>query len=207
MSTVSDLDRARGESIASSGAGFPFLFSFGLSWLGAGALSYALPAEPAAWVYILQAFVAVPLALGLQSRLRYPKASPDNPLWPLAAQLLAIQAVAFPAYIVVLELEPTLVPVVFAALVGAHFLPFQWLYQTRVYSVLGGVVAVGPWVLAVAFGKDVVHYAGFFVGPVLLAASFLVKAHAARRARTGVGSEPSGAVATTTVPPRHHTAP
>jgi hypothetical protein len=42
---------------------------------------------------------------------------------------------------------------------------------------------VGPWVLAVAFGKDVVHYAGLFVGPVLFVGSFFVKAHAARMTR------------------------
>ena len=52
-----------------------------------------------------------------------------------------------------------------------------------VYGVLGVVVAVGPWVLAVAFGKDVVHYAGLFVGPVLFVGSFFVKAHAARMTR------------------------
>jgi hypothetical protein len=178
---MSDLDRARQESIASSAAGFPFLLCFGLTWIGAGAASYFLHAEAAAWVYLLQAAVAVPLALGLQRWLGYPKAPPENPLWPLAMQLLLIQAVAFPAYVVVLALEPSYVPVVFAALVGAHFLPFQWLYRTRLYGVLGVLVSIGPWALAVLFGKDSLHYTGFFVGAVLLAGSFFARAHAARR--------------------------
>lgn len=182
---ISEIDRARHESIVSAGAGFPFLFSFALTWSGAGALSYALPVETAAWVYILQAAVAVPLALSLQSWLRYPKARPDNPLWPLALQLLFIQALAFPAYILVLALEPSYVPVVFAALVGAHFLPYQWLHKTRLYLVLGLLVAVGPWVIAVLFGRDALHYTGFFVGPVLLVGSFFAKAHAARYTDSG----------------------
>lgn len=185
MSTLPDLARAHRESIASSGAGFAFLFAFGLTWNAAGALSYALPVEIAAWVYILQAAAAVPLALGLQAALKFPKAPPDNPLWPLAIQLLLIQAVAFPSYVLVLDLAPTLVPVVFAALVGAHFLPYQWLYKTPIYGVLAVLVAVGPYVLAIATGQDALHYTGFFVGTTLLLGSLAVRRHAQRYVAPG----------------------
>lgn len=175
---TNDIDQARHESIASSGAGFAFLFSFGLTWIGAGAISFALSPTNTAWAYIAQAAVAVPLALALQHWLGFPKAPPDHPLWGLAIQLLLIQAVAFPAYILMLFLEPSYVPVVFAALVGAHFLPYQWLYKTRLYGVLGFLVAVGPYLIAIAAGKASRHYIGFFVGIVLLAGSFAAKRHA-----------------------------
>jgi hypothetical protein len=175
-----DIDSARHESIASAGAGFPFLFSFGLTWIAAGVLSYFLSPKAAAWAYIFQAAIAIPMAFALQGWMRYPKASPDNPLWPLAMQLLFIQPLAFPAYILVLFLEPSYVPAVFAAMVGAHFLPYQWLHKTRLYGVLGVLVSAGPWMLAVAFGLESRHYTGFFVGAVLLVGSFFAKAHAAR---------------------------
>ena len=178
MAIIDDIDRARIESIVSSGAGFGFLFSFGLTWCGASVASYFLPTTIAAWVYIFQAVVAVPLALALQKLLRYPKAAPDNPLWPLAIQLLLIQALAFPAYVLVLFMAPNYVPTVFAALVGAHFLPYQWLYKTRIYGVLGFLVAVGPYVIAIAAGTASIHYVGFFVGLVLLVGSFAAKRHA-----------------------------
>ena len=70
-------------------------------------------------------------------------------------------------------------PVAFAAVVGAHFLPFQWVYQTRIYGVLAIAVAVGPFVLAVLFDHRVLHYTGFFVGGTLLVGALFVRSHAA----------------------------
>lgn len=52
------------------------------------------------------------------------------------------------------SLAPDYVPVAFAAVVGAHFLPFQWVYRTPLYGILGVVVAVGPYVLAAFVGED-----------------------------------------------------
>jgi hypothetical protein len=93
-------------------------------------------------------------------------------------QVFFVQVVAFPAILLVWDLAPHYVPVAFAAVVGAHFLPFQWIYQTNLYAYLAIVVAVGPYVLAIFFGSRVLHYTGFFVGSVLLVGAFLVRAHA-----------------------------
>ncbi len=180
-----DIDQARYESIASAGAGFAFLFCFGLTWIACAIASYFVSVEIAAWIYILQAVVAAPAALALQRALRYPKASPDNPLWPLAIQLFLVQAVAFPAYILALDIAPAYTPVVFAALLGAHFLPYQWLHRTRVYGVLAVVVSVGAYVVAIVAGTLSVHYTGFFVGAALLVASVFVRAHAKRVVAVG----------------------
>ena len=73
---------------------------------------------------------------------------------------------------------PAQQPVAFAAVVGAHFLPFQWIYRTRLYGLLGVVVAVGPFVLAVMFGERAMHYTGFFVGSALLAGALAARSHA-----------------------------
>jgi hypothetical protein len=68
--------------------------------------------------------------------------------------------------------------VAFAAVVGAHFLPFQRVYRTRLYGFLGVVVAVGPSVLAVLVGQSALHYTGFFVGGALLVGAFIARSHA-----------------------------
>jgi len=39
-------------------------------------------------------------------------------------------------------------------------------------------VAVGPFLLAVLFGRRALHYTGFLVGTALLIGAFLVRAHA-----------------------------
>ena len=45
-------------------------------------------------------------------------------------------------------------------------------------GVLGGVVAVGPFVLAVIFGQKALHYTGFFVGGALSVGALAARSHA-----------------------------
>jgi hypothetical protein len=179
VTRLSDLDAIRQRAILASVAGFPFLMVFGVVWLTAGALSYWVPREFAPWVYPCLGGVAMPLAMALERRLAYVPAANPDPLLPLTLQLLFVQIVAFPAILLVWDATPHFVPVAFAAVVGAHFLPFQWVYRTRVYGVLAVVVAVGPFVLAVFFGQRALHYTGFFVGGALLVGAFCVRSHAA----------------------------
>ena len=180
MSTepVSEIDAIRQQGIVSSLAGFPFLLVFGCVWLAAGGLSYVVPRNIAPWVYVFLGMPAALLAIALERRMGYAPPPDPDPLLPLTLQILFVQMVAFPAILLVWEASPDLVPVAMAAIVGAHFLPFQWVYRTMVYAVLGVVVAVGPFILAVLFGDRALHYTGFFVGPVLLAGAFAVRSHA-----------------------------
>lgn len=179
MSALEPLDAIRQRAILASLAGFPFLLVFGVAWLLGGVLSYLLPRDLAPWVYPGLGGVAAPIAIMVERRLGYVTAPSPDPLLPLTLQLLFVQIVAFPAILLVWGATPDLTPVAFAALVGAHFLPFQWVYRTRVYGVLAVVVAVGPFMLAVLFGSRALHYTGFFVGAVLLVGAALVRAHAA----------------------------
>ena len=172
------IDEARRDSVLSARGGFPFLLCFGTTWLIAGALSYVLPMNVAAWVYLLQGFVAMPGALLIPRLFKYPKAAADNPLTPLALQLVFIQPVAFPVFILMLEVQPRFLPAAFAAVVGAHFLPFSWMHRTNAYTVLGIVVSVGAFALAILFGRQSFHYTGFFVGATLLAGAWFVRRHA-----------------------------
>jgi hypothetical protein len=174
----SDIDRIREQGILSSLAGFPILVTFAFVWLVAGALSYVVPPAIAPWIYLCLGVPAMPVAIALERRLGYiPPVTPD-PLLPLTLQILFVQIVAFPAILLVWETAPAYVPVAFAAIVGAHFLPFQWVYRTPLYGVLGVVVAVGPFLLALLFGRRALHYTGFFVGAALLVGALLARAHA-----------------------------
>jgi hypothetical protein len=152
--------------------------SFGTTWCAAGAISFVVPVTVAAWIYLLQGLVAMPAALLSQRLLAYPKASRDNPLTALALQLVFIQPVAFPAFLIVLDLAPQYVPAAFAAVVGAHFLPFSWLHKTNLYTALGIAVSASSFLLAAVVGRQSLHYTGFLVGGILLAGALLVRAHA-----------------------------
>ncbi len=179
MNTMSDLDALRQQGILASLAGFPFLLVMGIAWIVGGALSYCVPVSLAPWIYPCLGGAAMPIAITLERQMGYVAAPNPDPLLPLTLQLLFVQIVAFPAILLVWDAMPNYMPVAFAAVVGAHFLPFQWVYRTKVYLALGIVVAVGPYILAVLVGPSVVHYTGFFVGATLLIGAFLVRSHAA----------------------------
>lgn len=179
MTPPSEIDAIRQQGILAAVAGFPFLLVFGVVWLAAGALTYWVPSGVAPWLYPSLGGLAVPIAIALERRLGFVPAANPDPLLPLTLQLLFVQIAAFPAIFLVWDATPHFMPVAFAAVVGAHFLPFQWVYRTRVYGVLALVVAVGPFVLAILFGQRVLHYTGFFVGGALLVGAFFVRSHAA----------------------------
>lgn len=178
MKPMSEIDAIRQQGILSSLAGFPILLVFGFAWNAAGALTYLVPRDVAPWVYAFVGIPAMPIAIALERRMGYVRAANPDPLLPLTLQILFVQVVAFPAILLVWETAPSYVPVAFAAIVGAHFLPFQWVYRTTLYGILGVVVAVGPFALAVLFGEAALHYTGFFVGAAMLVGAFGARAHA-----------------------------
>ncbi len=178
MKPVSEIDAVRQQAILSSLAGSPFLLVFSFVWIAAGSLSYVVPRDVAPWIYLFLGFPAMPIAIAFERRVGYIRAAEPDPLLPLTLQILFVQVVAFPAILIVWDAAPQYVPVALAAVVGAHFLPFQWVYRTRLYGFLGVVVAGGPFVLAVFFGERAMHDTGFFVGGALLIGAFAARSHA-----------------------------
>ena len=168
----------RERAILSSLAGFPFLLVFGIVWITGGLLSYVVPSAFAPWIYVAVGIPATPVAMLLEKRLGYVPAADPDPLLGLTMPLLFVQIVAFPAILIVWNASPVYVPVAFAAIVGAHFLPYAWVYRTQLYVALGIVVAVGPYLLAILTGRDSLHYTGFLVGVALLAGAFAARSHA-----------------------------
>lgn len=174
----SDIDAVRQQGILASLAGFPFLLVFAFVWMLAGALSYVTPIDIAPWVYVCLGLPAMPIAIALERRVGYVRAANPDPLLPLGLQILFIQIVAFPAILLVWDASPEYVPVAYAAVVGAHFLPFQWIYRTPLYGVLGVVVAIGPFLLVLIVRERALHFTGFFVGAALLVGALCARAHA-----------------------------
>ena len=185
MTGTKELDGLRREATLASLAGFPFLLVFGLTWIGAAGLTYVAPRDLAPWLYPVLGLPAAAVAIALERRWGYVPAPQQDPLLPLVLQLNFVQVVAFPALLLVWDQEPAFMPAAFAAIVGAHFLPFQWIYGTKIYGVLAVAVAVGPLLLVFGYRDDALHYTGFLVGATLLAGAFLARSHAARVLRLG----------------------
>jgi len=176
-------DVERDESLIANRGGFSFLFVHGWTWIAAAALTFVLPIKVAALVYLFQGFVAFPLSLLLEHRLGYKTLSmKENSLVSLFVLIAVAQGLALPASIVVYNLNPLYLPVVFAATNGGHFLPYSWLHRTKVYVFLAIVAAFGPFAILIAGGAEAsFHASGFVVGVVMVISAWYVRASAERR--------------------------
>ena len=105
------------------------------------------------------------------------------------------QGFALPASIVVYNLNPLYLPVVFAATNGGHFLPYSWLHRTKAYVFLALVASFGPFaILAIGGPEASFHASGLLVGAAMLISAFYVRGSAERRmagqTSSSVGSVP-----------------
>lgn len=178
-------DVERDESLVANRGGFSFLFVHGWTWIAAAALSFVLPIKVGALVYLFQGFVAFPASLLLERQLGYKTLSTkENSLVNLFVLIAVAQGLALPASIVVYNLDPLYLPVVFAATNGGHFLPYSWLHRTRAYVFLALVASFGPFALLVAAGAEAsFHASGLLVGVVMLISAWYVRGHAERQIR------------------------
>ena len=176
-------DEERTESLVANRGGFSFLFVHGWTWIAAAALSFVLPTKAGALVYLFQGFIAFPASLLLERLLGYRTLSTkENSLVGLFVLIAVAQGFALPASIVVYNLDPFYVPVVFAATNGGHFLPYSWLHRTRAYVFLALVASFGPFAILVAGGPEAsFHASGLLVGVAMLICSWQVRRGALRR--------------------------
>ncbi|MET1155272.1 hypothetical protein [Arthrobacter sp.] len=147
------VDEARSTASGTAAQGAAWLIAFGITLTIAAVLSFFLPLEVAVLVAVFQGGVALPLAFALERRLGTAPMAPDHPLRSLSIQLAMVQIVALPAVIMMYTQNPALVPAVFAAIGGAHFLPYVWLHQTKIYLYLALAVALGSWAITLAGGE------------------------------------------------------
>jgi hypothetical protein len=104
-----------------------------------------------------------------------------------------VQVVALPAMIVVYSLNPAYVPAVFAAIGGAHFLPYAWLHRTRLYIVLGLAISFGSLLLTMVLGEKAFPYVPLFWSACLWATTAVLWPRLARQNQ--VTNEQAGTLA------------
>jgi hypothetical protein len=152
------VDEARTSASSSAAQGAPWLIAFGFTLTLTAVLSFVVPLKTVVLAVIFQGGLAVPLAFALERWLGTGPMSTRHPLRPLSIQLAMVQTLALPAVILMYAVNPALVPATFAAIGGAHFLPYAWLHRTRIYLFLGLAISLGSWGLTVALGEDAYRF-------------------------------------------------
>ena len=173
--TNSDTSDERDEVRLNGRGGSAFLLAFGITWTLAGISTFFLPTDTAALVFLFQGAVGTPLSFVLEKLLGYPPASSENSLTPLLILVAMSQLLILPAAVVVYGLDPAGVPVVMAAIIGGHFLPYAWIHKSRLYIAMGLVVSGVPFALYVLLVDVSFYLVGFAVGITLLGFSFVLR--------------------------------
>jgi len=166
-----DIALAHQDLINSTWSGFTFLLANGVGWIVIGLLAFRLREERVALALLLIGLVTMPIAFGLRSLLGLQDYNPGNPLNRAGILLAFVPVVAFPAVVITYLKLPKWMPCVVAAILGGHFLPYAWLYQTQVYLFLGIGVAILPPLLLLYAGRH-----GFALGPLAVGVMLLVGA-------------------------------
>ncbi len=169
-----ELTLAHQDIIDTTWSGFTFLLANGIGWIFIGALAFKLSEKKIALLLLLIGLVTMPLAFGLRFALGLPDYNPENPLNRIGLLLAFVPAAAFPAILIAYFKIPKFMPCIVAAILGGHFLPYSWLYQTNVYLFLGITVSLVPSLLLLYVKKYGYPLGPLFIGIILLISSVLL---------------------------------
>lgn len=180
-----DLEDARTGFIRGSLGGFAFVFTNGIGWLVMGAVFLwagwaGIDVRWPALALIFLGAVTTPASFLVQKALNLPAPSTSNPFPLLAIPLAMVQTVALPAPIIVWNIAPAFVAPVWAAIVGAHFLPYAWLQRTRWYVSLALLVSASAWFWAIVLGVGASAPVCLTTGALMLAWSLFIRMKARR---------------------------
>lgn len=111
----------------------------------------------------------LPLALLLSKLLKTIWTDKTNPLQPLGLWLNFAQLFYFPFLVLTLIKMPDYFVMVYIIITGAHFFPYSWFYNTRLYAIFAGIISVG----ALIFGL-LLPFRLFFILPMAMSALLLL---------------------------------
>ena len=117
----------------------------GLFWaaIAATLFVHGLSVDALAWCAGIGGLMVQPLGYLINRWLGGDALARGHPFAGLVWTLGATQWLGWMTIAVLFVQAPQLVPYALATLVGAHFLPFAWLYRSRAYAVLGVVAVLG----------------------------------------------------------------
>jgi hypothetical protein len=120
-------------------------------WAAAVALTTwsGLPVRTQGWALLCVAILVYPAGYLINRALGGDLLARGHPLGGIVRTLGATEGLGWAVTGVFVLQAPTLVPFAMAAMAGAHFLPFAWLYRSRAYAVLGAASVTGAALLQI----------------------------------------------------------
>lgn len=122
--------------------GIAFIGAGVLVWVGFAILGAVLPASIRPFIYLFGAGTQFPAGILASTLLKHDWQSKGNPLGLLGGLVGGLQILFAPIIILTWAKFPEYLPGFLGVLVGAHFLPFLWLYNSRAYLFLSIAVTL-----------------------------------------------------------------
>lgn len=140
---MSTFEALKAEYIRRNQRGIAFIGAGVIVWSVFAMLGAVLPEKIRPFIYLFGAGVQFPSGILAATLLKHDWQSKGNPFGGLAGLIGGLQILFAPIVIMTWAKHPELLPWYLGVLVGAHFLPFVWLYNSRAYLFLSvGVTLV-----------------------------------------------------------------
>ena len=133
------LDTLRKEVAGITRRGIGMTLAASLYWLGLALVTALAGLQPQALAafFLVATVLVYPLGWLLDRLCGGDLFARGHPLSGLIAVLAATEALGLPMMAILFRDEPALLAFALAAMLGAHFVPFGWLYRSPAYYTLG----------------------------------------------------------------------
>ncbi|GHN00643.1 hypothetical protein WSM22_21320 [Cytophagales bacterium WSM2-2] len=172
---MADLNQLRTELSIKAKNGIDFITSASIVWLGITyiwTLPYSSHSKSVLTFFV--GAVVLPLALLLSKVYKTTWTIKENPLQPLGLWLNFAQLVYFPFLIFTLSKEPDYFVMVYVIITGAHFFPYSWYYNTKLYAVFSILISVGALIIGMSVPLSQMYLVALFISVCLIVLAVLL---------------------------------
>ncbi|AIW84199.1 hypothetical protein EXW39_17180 [Bacillus mycoides] len=149
--------------------GIPVIIAGILFWIVASVTGILLSEKQVVWVYLIGMGCVFPCGLMIAAILKIDMFAKGNSLGTLAGIIGGINVLNIPLVLLAYFQFPEWLPFVVAMLIGVHFVPYVWIYESKSYGVLSvGTVFVTS-VCGILFADN-----GLIVIPLSVTAVYLL---------------------------------
>ncbi|EJS14206.1 hypothetical protein IKS_02440 [Bacillus cereus VDM062] len=164
-----NISEARRDLAQKTKKGFPVILAGLLFWSIASITGVFLSEKQVVWVYLIGMGCVFPFGLMLAAVLKIDMFAKGNPLGTLAGVIGGINVLNIPFVLLAYFQFPEWLPFVVAMLIGVHFVPYVWIYESKSYGLLSVGTVLVTSVCGILFAEK-----GFIVIPMAVTVIYFI---------------------------------
>ncbi|EJS06017.1 hypothetical protein IKO_02673 [Bacillus cereus VDM034] len=164
-----NISEARRDLAQKTKKGFPVILAGLLLWSIASITGVFLSEKQVVWVYLIGMGCVFPFGLMLAAVLKIDMFAKGNPLGTLAGVIGGINVLNIPFVLLAYFQFPEWLPFVVAMLIGVHFVPYVWIYESKSYGLLSVGTVLVTSVCGILFAEK-----GFIVIPMAVTVIYFI---------------------------------